>query len=64
MAYPARAAIDRIRFAIKHAEQSLGPCVEIHDANLQLLDALGRLGGSRQALSDSISNSRRQKRKD
>ena len=43
MAYQARVAIDRIKFAIKHVEQFSGPCAEIRDANLQLLDALGRL---------------------
>ena len=43
MAYQARVAMDRIRFAIKHAEQFSKPCVDMRDASLQLLDALERL---------------------
>ena len=43
MAYQARVAIDRIRFAIKHTEQFARPCLHLRDANLQLLDALDRL---------------------
>ena len=43
MAYQTRVAIDRIKFAVKHMEQFSRPCAEIRDANLQLLDALGRL---------------------
>ena len=43
MAYQARVAIDRIRFAIKHVERFVAPCVQMRDANLQLLDALDRL---------------------
>ena len=43
MAYQARVAMDRIRFAIKHAEQ-FGPQTEpMREAGLQLLDALQRL---------------------
>jgi hypothetical protein len=43
MAYQARVAIDRIRFAIKHTEQ-FGPRSDpIREAGLQLLDALQRL---------------------
>lgn len=43
MAYQARVAIDRIRFAIKHTEQ-FGPHTEqMREAALQLLDALERL---------------------
>lgn len=43
MAYQARVAMDRIRFAIKHAEQ-FGPQTEpLREASLQLLDALQRL---------------------
>jgi hypothetical protein len=43
MAYHARVAMDRIRFAIKHAEQ-FGPQTEpMREAVLQLLDALQRL---------------------
>ena len=43
MAYQARVAIDRIKFAIRHAEQFSKPCDQMRDAALQLLDALGRL---------------------
>jgi hypothetical protein len=43
MAYQARVAMDRIRFAIKHTEQ-FGPQTEpLREAGLQLLDALQRL---------------------
>ena len=43
MAYQARVAIDRIRFAIKQTEQ-FGPHTDqMRDAGLQLLDALDRL---------------------
>jgi hypothetical protein len=43
MAYQARIAIDRIRFAIKHTEQFAKPCIHVREAGLQLLDALERL---------------------
>jgi hypothetical protein len=43
VAYQVRVAVDRIRFAIKHTEQFAVPCVHVHEANLQLLDALERL---------------------
>src|SRR5690348_7732256 len=43
MAYQARVAMDRIRFAIKHTEQ-FGPRTDqMREAGLQLLDALDRL---------------------
>jgi hypothetical protein len=43
MAYQARIAIDRIRFAIRHTEQFV-PCTDqTREAGLQLLDALERL---------------------
>lgn len=43
MAYQARVAMDRIRFAIKHTEQ-FGPRTDqMREAGLQLLDALTRL---------------------
>src|SRR5438270_3147715 len=43
MAYQARVAMDRIRFAIKHTEQ-FGPRTdEMRETGVQLLDALGRL---------------------
>ena len=43
MAYQARIAIDRIRFAIKQTEQFGSPSEQIREAGLQLLDALQRL---------------------
>jgi hypothetical protein len=43
MAYQARVAIDRIRFAIKHTEQFGLHSDEMREAGLQLLDALERL---------------------
>ncbi len=43
MAYQARVAIDRIKFAIKHAEQFGKPCDAMREAGMQLLDALERL---------------------
>jgi hypothetical protein len=43
IAYQARVAIDRIRFAIKHTEQ-FGPHTDqMREASFQLLDALHRL---------------------
>jgi len=43
MAYQARVAMDRIRFAIKHTEQ-FGPRTDqMREAGVQLLDALQRL---------------------
>jgi hypothetical protein len=43
MAYQARIAIDRIRFAIKHTEQFAPHTDQMREAGLQLLDALERL---------------------
>ena len=43
MAYQARIAIDRIKFAIKHTEQFARPCDSMREVGLQLLDALERL---------------------
>lgn len=43
MAYQVRVAIDRIRFAIRHAEQFARPCNAAREAGMQLLDALQRL---------------------
>jgi len=43
MAYQARVAIDRIRFAIKHTEQFGQRTDQTREAGLQLLDALQRL---------------------
>ena len=43
MAYQARVAMDRIRSAIKQAEQFSKPTDEMRQATLELLDALNRL---------------------
>jgi hypothetical protein len=43
MAYQARVAIDRIRFAIKHTEQFGPRSDQMREAALQLVDALQRL---------------------
>ena len=43
MAYQARVAIDRIKFAIKHTEQFSASCIHMREAGLQLLEALERL---------------------
>ena len=43
LAYQARIAMDRIRFAIKHTEQFAPHTDPMQEASLQLLDALQRL---------------------
>jgi hypothetical protein len=43
MAYQARVAIDRIKFAIKHSEQFASPCEPTREVGIQLLDALESL---------------------
>lgn len=43
MAYQARIAIDRIKFAIRHADQFGKPCDAMREAGMQLLDARQRL---------------------
>ena len=43
MAYQARVAIDRIRFAIKHTKQFAPSTDQMRDVGFQLLDALQRL---------------------
>jgi len=43
MAYQARVACDRIRFAIKHLEQFAQGSEPAREVSLQLLDALNRL---------------------
>ena len=43
MAYQVRVAIDRIKFAIRHAEQFAKPCDAMRESGMQLLDALQRL---------------------
>jgi len=43
MAYQARTAIDRIKFAIKHTEQFGTRTEQMLEASLQLLDAVERL---------------------
>jgi hypothetical protein len=43
MAYQSRVAMDRIRFAIKHANQFSQPSEQMREACLHLLEALERL---------------------
>ncbi|HWF48112.1 MAG TPA: hypothetical protein VG168_13975 [Bryobacteraceae bacterium] len=43
LAYQARVAMDRIRFAIKHTEQFAPRTEQMQEAGMQLLDALQRL---------------------
>ena len=43
MAYQARVAMDRIRFAIKHGNEFSQPSEQMREACLQLLEALERL---------------------
>lgn len=43
LAYQARVAMDRIRFAIKHTEQFAPRTEQMQEAGVQLLDALERL---------------------
>ena len=43
MAYQARIACDRIRFAIRNTEEFSSHSAQVREANLQLLDALDRL---------------------
>jgi len=43
VAYQARVAIDRIRFAIKHTEQFAASADQMREVGFQLLDALQRL---------------------
>jgi hypothetical protein len=48
LAYQARVAMDRIRFAIRELDGS--PCAEqLREVGLQLLDALDRLEGTERA---------------
>jgi hypothetical protein len=43
LAYQARVAMDRIRFAIKHSDQFAQGTEQMQEVGLQLLDALQRL---------------------
>src|SRR5581483_4775440 len=52
LAYQARAACDRIRFAIKNTEQCATHSPQVHEANLQLLDALDRLDSAERHFQD------------
>src|ERR1700736_5902486 len=52
LAYQARAACDRIRFAIKNTEQCATHSPQVHEANLQLLDALDRLDSGERHFQD------------
>jgi hypothetical protein len=43
MTYQVRISADRVRFAIKHAEEFSKPCAQMRDAATALLEALDRL---------------------
>jgi hypothetical protein len=52
MAYQARVAIDRIKFAIRHVELCVPSSPQVREAGLQLLDALDRLQAVEQRFQD------------
>jgi hypothetical protein len=52
MAYQARVAIDRIRFAIKTTEMSMERSEPLREAGMQLLDALERLEAAERGFQD------------
>ena len=52
MAYQARVAIDRIRFAIKATESTKERCEQLREAGMQLLDALDRLEAAERRFQD------------
>jgi hypothetical protein len=52
MAYQARVAMDRIRFAIKATEINREQSEPLHDARMQLLDALERLEAAERRFQD------------
>ena len=52
MAYQARVAMDRIRFAIKATEMSREQSEPLKDAAMQLLDALDRLDAAERRFQD------------
>lgn len=57
MAYQARVAIDRIRFAIKHTEQFAPHTDQMREAALQLLDALERLDSAERKFQEQFRSS-------
>jgi hypothetical protein len=61
MAYQARVAMDRIRFAIKHTEQFGQPCETLKEVALQLLDALQRLENADRQFQERTQSSGRQR---
>ena len=52
MAYQARVAIDRIRFAIKATESTKERTEQLREAGMQLLDALDRLEAAERRFQD------------
>jgi hypothetical protein len=60
MAYQARVAIDRIKFAIRHTEQFARPCDTMREASLQFerLEALDRRFQVRSRMAPSPRNGR------
>lgn len=57
MAYQARVATDRIRFAIRQIDTMAGDAEELREANLQLLDALDRLQSAEGRFQESFRGS-------
>ena len=62
MAYQARVAIDRIRFAIKHTEQFCPKSDSVREAGFQLLEALERLESVDRRFQDRTRNGQRPRR--
>jgi len=56
MAYQARVAMDRIRFAIKATEMTKEECEPLKEAGIQLLDALDRLEAAERRFQDRWRN--------
>ncbi len=54
MAYQARIACDRIRFAIRNTEEFSSHSAQVREANLQLLDALDRLESADRQFQDQF----------
>ena len=59
MAYQARVAIDRIRFAIKHTEQFAPHTDPMREVGLQLLDAMERLESADRSFQKRLKGPRR-----
>lgn len=58
MAYQARVAADRIRFAIGQIDQTSSNCPSLREAGMQLLDALDRLEAAELAFQNHFHRSK------